>query len=196
MPSDHFMFVIALTTGQFAVVYGASGQKFAIYNNDGTQAVAPTSLTGGAGAASCSPATSTNVKALAAGAWAIVYDVSGVKYFQIRSATGSSIKAETALASSPGSGYGYWGMLACANGDFCISATSGGAPLRIWRYTSTGTLVGNVVLSTGAGNGSFNGFAPNGGMAELAGGSIVVSYPNANSGTHIGVALLNAVCTS
>lgn len=175
--------IAKLNSTQFVIVWATSASviKFAIYNNDYTQAVAPVTV---GTATSGATYTLWNFAVNAAGQIVIAYSkvTSNNLVFARYDATGTLQGSEATVEA--GATPACIAVLGCANGDFVIlyyrqAATTA---YKFARYNSSGVIVGsltNVVTTTSQINtGDFSQT-----ICELVGGNISLSVAGASDGS-------------
>ncbi len=166
--------VVALSATQFVVSWGngSNALKFAVFDNDGTVAVAATTVA----TLYANSVHTWNIGVLASGQFVLAYDkVTSRDYaFSRYNASGVLQGTETVVEAAAQGGYG--AVLGCVNGDFVVMyyRAAATAAYKFARYNSSGVIVGSLTSITTAGSGFSCGDSSNG-LIELSGGNIAIA---------------------
>lgn len=179
-PSISAYRLVKISGTQFAVVWTVSTTlKFAVLNNDGTTAVAETTVATLAGGS----ANNWNVAALASGQLVLAYNktASNNLNFSRFNAAGQLQGAETTVeaAASPSN----IALIGCSNGDFVVSyfRTAATASYKAARYTGAGAIVG-ALASFGTGGYTLSSGDFSNGIVELSNGNVAMAVPGTADG--------------
>lgn len=170
--------IAKLNSTQMVVAWAASGQplKFSILNNDGTIAVAATTVS----SLNTSNASYWNMAVTASGQVVFAYYkvTSGNFNFSRYNASGALQGAETTVEASATPTY--IAVLGCANGDFVVSyyRSAATSAYKFARYNASGVIQGALVTLVTTGSPLSGGDYTNG-LIELVNGNIVFATPGA-----------------